>query len=73
MDAVCPAVKVPARPATVKLITVKLAAGLPDPVSLVNTLPVSCVSSNPDAASSTMEGMLFISILATTEVTFPQT
>ena len=73
MDAVCPAAKVPDTPATVKLVTVNVLAGVPDPVSLVKTFPVTGVSSGPVFASSTMEGVLFIAIFATAEVTFPQT
>ena len=71
MDTACPSVNGPETPVIVKLVTVR--ADPPDPESLVNTFPVTGVSSIPDAASSTIEGMLFIAILATAEVTFPQT
>ena len=55
----------------VKLVTVKVDP--PDPESFVKTLPVKGVSSGPVFASSTMEGVLFMTILATEDVTFPHT
>ena len=63
MDAVCPAEKVPDTPATVKLVRVNVAAGLPEPVSLVKTFPVTGVSSKIMTGQPIRGGTTFSQVL----------
>ena len=69
--AVCPALYV--TPPTVKVETDKAAAGVPEPLSFVKTLPETGVSSNVVAISLTMETLFAKIKRAAFEVTFPHT